>query len=188
MKKVVIGILAVVLLVGATVSAFYLGKQAGAPPVVQELTPAEDNVAEDNVAKDLGANDEVTGADVAGEGINVVESNGDGVILFKIENFILTDDSVVLEGKRCGAFLRWTPDEDWVTSHEEPAKFEVSNEVIMDYYTAYIQHSVVEITGGEVGDYFNTIYEDAHIKAKFVYLHMQNKEVIYIQQILDICY
>jgi hypothetical protein len=140
---------------------------------------------EESIAKEIKESMPNTAKEVD-ESTSETEQNG--VILFKIEGYTITENSVVLAGKKCGAFLRWTPDEDFVTTAEIPAGFDVPNAVEMDYYTEYVYHSVVEHKGGSLGNYFSNIYESVPIKADFVYLHLQNGQVVYIQQAQYVCY
>lgn len=80
------------------------------------------------------------------------------------------------------AILYWMLVEDFVTSYEEETKFDVSNEVIIEYYQG-IDYSIVEVTGGEIGDHFEKLYE-----GEFIYLHVHDGKVVYIQQAIRIPY
>jgi uncharacterized protein YxeA len=158
MKKVVIWMIAVVLLVGSTATAFHLGKNSETAQQPQKSSSIKEtpNSAE----------------------IEQTEIEQNGIILFNIEDYSTKHNSVVLEGKKCGAFLSWTPDEDFVTSDETPAVFDISNEVIMDYYTG-IDYGIVELTGGEVRQHYVKFY-----RGEFIYLHLYSGKVVYIQQAL----
>ena len=170
MKKVMIGIIAVMLLAGVAAIASNLGKDSEAEKTPQDSTPPDEVITKEETTKE----------ETAGEETNMSETDQNGVILFKVEDYTIKRDSVVLTGKKCGAFLWWTPDEDFVTSYDVPTEVEVPNEVTMDYYTEYNYYAAVEFTGGEMGHYFGDIYKNASIKAQYIYLHMQNGEVVYI--------
>ena len=182
MRKTVVLMIVTAALVLPIVAVCQFGGYLGKFKISQDVI-ADKEV--DNMAE-IMSNRAEEAVEITLEGISETEQNG--VILFKIEGYSVFDSSVILIGNKCGAFLRWTPDEDFVTTAEISAKYDVPNEVEIDYYTEYIYHSIVEHKGGSVGDYFRNIYENVPIKSDYVYIHLHNGQVVYIQQAQYVCY
>ena len=171
MKKVVICLIILILLAGSATAAYYLGEKSGKAQLPPHV-PATVEVA--NAANTGKA--EINQTELGQTETDQTKIDQTGVILFKIEDYIKKESSIILKGTKRGAFLYWTPDEDFVTSDETPAEFEIPNDVIMDYYTG-IDYGIVELTGGEVGLYYDKLY-----KGEFIYLHLNDENVVYIQQ------
>ena len=165
MKKVIVWIIALAVLAGTAAAAFHLGRTWETP----DTAGTEENKVGQAEIKEPKVKD-------------------DGIVLFRIESFTMGDDSVLLSGKECGAFLTWTPDDDWITTRELPAEFAVPNDADIDYCPEWAEYATIEIAGSSAGRYFGDIYEKASVKAEYVYLHLQDGVVITIQQILEVCY
>ena len=163
MKKIITWMVMTIVLLSAIVTAYNLGAKSTQGQMSSKLESSEENIA-------------------------INETNQSEIILFRVEDYIINDESVILIGAKCGAFLRWTPDEDFVTSYILPAKYEINYETEMDYYTKYYDYGTIELIGGNIGEYFSNIFETASIKVDYIYLHIHNSNVMFIQQAIVVAY